>query len=109
MVWAMGLDDFNNRCGGGRYPLLTAIKNVLGSGSPPINPATTDGSNGGQQDTTTPYNQPTTEAPIETTPASGGGSCRVTDAYKDFPGMLDWCKTMCAAGYCPATHCIDCL
>ena len=109
MVWAMGLDDFNNRCGGGSYPLLNAIKDVLGSGSPPINPTTTGGSHGGEQPTTTAYNRPTTAAPIETTPASGGGSCRVAEVYKAYPGMLDWCKNMCAAGYCPASHCVDCL
>jgi chitinase len=106
MVWAMGLDDFNNRCGDGRYPLLNAIKDVLGSGSPPIHPTTTKGSHGGEETTTTTYEQTTTKTPNETTRASGGGNCRVTDAYKSFPGMLDWCITTCATGYCPATHCI---
>ncbi|KAK6618323.1 hypothetical protein RUM44_002775 [Polyplax serrata] len=31
MIWALDLDDFNDRCGKGKYPLLSAIKNVLAS------------------------------------------------------------------------------
>ncbi|CAL4078276.1 unnamed protein product [Meganyctiphanes norvegica] len=31
MVWALDFDDFTNRCGQGKNPLLKAIKNVLGS------------------------------------------------------------------------------
>lgn len=29
MVWALDLDDFNNRCGEGKHPLLNQIKDVL--------------------------------------------------------------------------------
>ncbi len=32
MIWALDLDDFNNRCGEGAHPLLSTIKNVLGPG-----------------------------------------------------------------------------
>ena len=30
MIWALDLDDFNNRCGQGRHPLMNTIKSVLG-------------------------------------------------------------------------------
>lgn len=31
MIWALDLDDFNNKCGQGKYPLLSTIRNILGS------------------------------------------------------------------------------
>lgn len=30
MIWALDLDDFNNRCGQGKSPLLHEIRRVLG-------------------------------------------------------------------------------
>lgn len=30
MIWALDLDDFKNRCGGGKHPLLSTIRRVLG-------------------------------------------------------------------------------
>jgi len=29
MIWALDLDDFNNRCGQGKHPLLSVIRDVL--------------------------------------------------------------------------------
>ncbi|RWS06298.1 uncharacterized protein B4U79_02654, partial [Dinothrombium tinctorium] len=39
-------------------------------------------------------------------PESGGGeNCVGTGAYAVVPGMDNWCKINCAAGFCPPTHC----
>ena len=48
--------------------------------------------------TQAPPRPPTTQAPA--------GVCRATGSYKDYPGMDRWCVVNCAAGYCPATHCV---
>ena len=29
MVWALDLDDFNNICGQGKYPLITTVQRVF--------------------------------------------------------------------------------
>ncbi|XP_021959289.1 probable chitinase 10 [Folsomia candida] len=31
MVWSLDFDDFNNQCGGGRYPVINALKQALNS------------------------------------------------------------------------------
>ena len=125
MVWAIGLDDFKNRCGDGPYPLLSVITEVLTGGSD-CNPTTTS-----QSPQTSAEPQPTTEEPnpqpttANTTPApqttaapttiptttdggSGSGSCRPTDIYCSTPGMVAWCESNCNHNppFCPASHCI---
>ena len=47
MVWALDLDDFNNRCGEGRHPLMNTIKSVLGPAKEEDNEVITDVDNGG--------------------------------------------------------------
>lgn len=110
MVWAMGLDDFKNRCGGGRYPLLSVITDVLGSGctggpSPPA-----------PQPPTIPTEAPTPPAPAPPAPAPpapapptppGHVVCVPSDVYKNSPGMTEWCNVTCNNKWsvCPASHC----
>jgi hypothetical protein len=115
MVWAIGLDDFKNRCGDGEYPLLNTIKEVLTGGND-CNPATTPETpqtSVAPQTTTANTNPPppqTTVQPNPTTTQDNSGTldCRPTDVYASQPGMVDWCNLVCNAPYfyCPATHCI---
>ena len=109
MVWAIGLDDFKNRCGEGRYPLLNEIKNVL-SGSDGCNPTTIPQSSIPPQTTApNPASTPQSTArpsPTTTPDNSGPNVCRPTEIYASQPGMNEWCITNCALGYCPSTHCI---
>ena len=112
MVWAIGLDDFKNRCGDGPYPLLHEIKNVL-SGGNNCNPTTTPDSpktsTSPRPTTVNPNTSPQTTIrpnPTTTPDSSGPGGCRPTDVYASQPGMNEWCITNCALGYCPSTHCV---
>ena len=127
MVWAMGLDDFKGNCGGGRYPLLQEITNVL-KDEDDCEPATTpeepDTTADPQPTTENPPPQPTTNPPPETTAApnpttaapnptttiddSDSEGCRPTPIFANHPGMKDWCISNCAIGYCPASHCVGC-
>ena len=127
MVWALGMDDFMNRCGEGKYPLLQVITDVL-KNEDNCNPATTPEApqttaapqptteNPPPQPTTNPP-QPTTNAPPPVTSAapnpstteddSGSDDCRPTPAY-DYPGYTEWCIANCAQGYCPESICVGC-
>ena len=81
MVWALGMDDFKNRCNDGPYPLLHVIKDVLGGGcAKPTPPKTTE--NPSMPEPTTkqpvprptsqpPATNPTTQAPVATTEGNG--------------------------------------
>jgi hypothetical protein len=33
MIWAMEYDDFNNKCGAGKYPLLNKVHDMLNGNS----------------------------------------------------------------------------
>ncbi|CAH0390045.1 unnamed protein product [Bemisia tabaci] len=63
MIWALDLDDFKNRCGEGRHPLLTTIAKVLAP--PPGSGGDVDYVTPSYESTTT--TRPTTLKPITTT------------------------------------------
>ena len=104
MIWALGMDDFKNRCGEGRYPLLTAIKDVL-TGCAPSRP--TKRPNRSVATTKSPRGntfQPTM-APTKA-PPGGSSRCVASATYKAYPGMGKWCITNCRLGLCPKSHCV---
>ncbi|CAG7821163.1 unnamed protein product, partial [Allacma fusca] len=68
MIWALDLDDFKNTCGEGHYPLLTTIRNVLGSSK--LSPATSPSNVIGQ--TQRPNQQVPSQRPIVVHPPAEG-------------------------------------
>ncbi len=74
-IWSIETDDFNNLCGDGPFPLLTAIQDVLNGGfqTPPADWTTPAPGGGDSEDRTT------------SAPGSGGGDDRTTSA----PGSGD--------------------
>ena len=114
MVWALGMDDFKNRCNDGPYPLLHVIKDVLGGGcAKPTPPKTTE--NPSMPEPTTkqpvprptsqpPATNPTTQGPVATTEGNGGNVCKSIPPWKN-DQMDQWCEVNCAAGYCPDNMC----
>ena len=133
MFWAIDLDDFQNICDQGKYPLLSAVAEALGGNVvPPTTHAPTSSSTEGPITTgkppTAPTNPPTqrpstskttTAAPtkpgtqqpstakISTKPPTKrpGSKCYPVGVWKKVPGMRKWCKRNCAPGYCPPSHC----
>ncbi|XP_061191573.1 uncharacterized protein LOC133199721 [Saccostrea echinata] len=93
MTWALPLDDFKGTiCGEGKYPLISLMKEVLGSGGGggPVNPSTSPST---AAPTAGPTNSPaTTQAPPKTTTEGGGiddSICAsVSDGYM-FPNNND--------------------
>ena len=127
MFWALDLDDFSgSQCGQGMYPLINAVKKTLGGYVPsqsPTTPPFTPSAPGTETTTgpvpvtttepgpvttgrpcvvTTSGPVPSTEAPVPTGPAN---NCMAIPPHDTQPGMNEWCKSNCAAGNCPASHC----
>ena len=108
MFWALDLDDFSgSQCRQGAYPLINAVKKYLGGYTPPpcptelTPPPTTQGPTGGPGPATT---MPPTQRPKPPTIKPSNG-CDVVSPYDKQPGMKEWCKTNCALGNCPSSHC----
>ncbi|XP_055374396.1 chitinase-3-like protein 1 [Condylostylus longicornis] len=72
MVWSLETDDFNGVCGE-KYPLMKAINRVLGDGSIPPNPPTTQA----------PITDPTTAAPNPTPPPGPEFKCTENGTFRD--------------------------
>lgn len=108
MIWALDLDDFKGTfCGEGKYPLLSAIVNVLFKGGVPIEPPKPkpdggDGGDGGKPEPPTPTEEkpkPPITDPTECTAA--GQTVGVTDNCSDFiqcTSSRGGVRRSCAAG-----------
>lgn len=108
MVWAIGLDDFKNRCGEGRYPLLNVIKNVLTNGQSNTNPPTPPNPKPTPEGTPPIPPNPTPPNPLPTPGGPGPVICHPTDVYASIPGMRKWCNVHCnyEPRDCPSSHCV---
>ena len=99
-----GCDD-NGNCGTGKGKKQETFVNcadikITPSGGPApgtVAPGSERPPTQGPQ-TQAPTPPPTTKAP--------SGVCKATGLYKNNSGMDKWCAVNCAAGYCPASHCI---
>jgi len=111
-----GCDDDNN-CGVGlgkqqeTFVNCADIKITPADGSEPSTqtPILTIGATTAAPSTESPSTQspssqgPSTEGPPTDAPS---GACKATGAYEGQANMDQWCVTNCAAGYCPASHCV---
>ena len=65
MLWSLETDDFANRCGGGRYPLLNAVKRVFAEEEVP--PLPLPGAGEEESSSTTSTRRPSTSTTTTTT------------------------------------------
>lgn len=127
MFWAVDLDDFQNVCGQGKYPLLSAVDKVLSNGevppstqapikttnAPPVTDKPTDKpTNPSTQQPATKTNAPCQTSKPSTAPTNppsqrptGSGGCHPVGVWANSPGMKKWCVTNCGRGYCPPDYC----
>ncbi|CAH1794779.1 unnamed protein product [Owenia fusiformis] len=85
MTWALDLDDFNNQCGGGNYPITNAWVNILGGPAPtPATPATTVATTTTGAPTTTTIATTTTSDPLATTTTADPNATTTAASIESF-------------------------
>ena len=130
MFWTLNMDDYDGtHCGDGRYPLINAVKKELGitSGGAPTDDKTPEKEQGKspekeqekspeKEQEKSPEKEKGKSPESNPSPSKGskdGGpsddpyqSCHGVAPYDENPGIDKWCATNCAAGNCPASHCL---
>merc|ERR1711990_734068 len=89
--------------------ICTIVFMALGLSWPTITTAypgkTTMGEQGGPAIEVTTITEGTTGTKEDTERELQSDNCRAAPAYSSYSNMDGWCKTNCARGYCPSSHC----